>query len=62
MKACQIILLVLLGLSLFTGLWADVNGRRARKPYGFMGAVISVLLTAVLFWVHWKAGAFSLIW
>jgi hypothetical protein len=62
LKACQVILLILLVCNLFHGLWQDVNGRTARKPYGFGGAVVSVVVTALLFWVHVKAGAFSLLW
>lgn len=61
MKACQIILAALLVISFFFNLWTDFYGKKARSPDGFYGAVSTVILTAILGWIYWKAGAFSTI-
>jgi Na+/melibiose symporter-like transporter len=61
MKICQIIILVMLVAALFTNLWSDFHGRKDRKPYGFGGAVVTIILMALTFWCYKEAGAFSTI-
>lgn len=62
MKGCQIAILILLALAALRGFWQDVHGVEAREPYGFSGCVITVLTSALMAWVYWKAGAFSELW
>lgn len=59
MKACQIIIAILLVSKLFACLWIDINGREASKPHGFQGAVITIVVITGLTVLYWKAGAFS---
>ena len=58
---CQIILAILLVSGFFSALHADFNGRAARAPYGFPGAVMTILLIGIIVACYWKAGAFSLL-
>jgi hypothetical protein len=39
----------------------DCEGQKARDPEGFRGAVVSLLATALIFLLYWKAGALSLL-
>lgn len=57
--ACQIIVLLLIVIGFLAGLYQDFHGRCERKPYGFQGALVSIVLTLLLLIVNWKAGAFS---
>lgn len=59
MSICQIIILFLLALGFLRGLWIDFRGVKAREPYGFGGAIATVVITSLLFLCYWKAGAFS---
>lgn len=61
MHFAQLVILILLILSAFRSLYQDFNGAKAHEPYGFTGAVITVLITALIAWLYWKAGAFSLL-
>jgi len=45
--------------SLFTSLHSDFHGRKAKEPAGFLGAVSSLVLFALVWLLYWKAGAFS---
>ena len=62
MKGCQVAILILMAVGLLRGLWQDFNGVKGRGPYGFTGAVISIVVTAIMFWVYRTAGAFSELW
>lgn len=61
MKIAQYIVIFLLVMGLFWGLWQDFHGKKAREPYGFPGAVCTIVISALLFWCYYSAGAFSLI-
>jgi len=60
---CQmgIVLMLVLGLfhGLFHGLWLDTNGREAKPPGGFSGAVCTILSIAGMVALYYGAGAFS---
>jgi len=56
---CQVTLMVLLGVSALQLLYRDVNGRKAAPPQGFSGVVVTLLLTALVALIYYKAGAFS---
>lgn len=58
---CQILLAINLVMTLLALLWGDFHGRREREPAGFVGAVASLILFALLAAVYWKAGALSLL-
>lgn len=49
----------LLGVGFFGGLYRDFYGFKQRAPYGFSGAVMTILLTAAIAFVYYKAGAFG---
>lgn len=59
MKLCQIIILLLTVFGFLRALHMDFNGSKAREPYGFAGAVWTIILTALILLCYWKAGAFS---
>lgn len=59
MKECQIVIFILICAALFRGLWQDMYGIKEHKPFGFSGAVITVVMMAFTFWLYWKAGCFS---
>lgn len=59
MKLCQLIILALFVWGFFASLRSDFHGRKAREPYGFQGAVITVVLHGMMFFVYWVAGAFT---
>ena len=61
MKFCQILLLLLIAIGFFHSLYTDFNGVREKEPYGFAGAVGTVIVGLVLLLIYWKAGAFSLL-
>jgi hypothetical protein len=58
---CQWVILLTLVVALFYGLYTDFHGGRAGKPFGFSGAVITIVFTFVLFLLYWQAGAFTTI-
>ena len=51
----------MLSVSLFASLHADFYGRKAREPYGFVGAIVTLVLIGLFFLVYYKAGALSTI-
>lgn len=59
MKACQIILLLFAVSIFFQSLRIDFYGVKAKEPYGFSGAIATVILASLFFLLFWKAGAFS---
>jgi len=59
MKTAQIIVLVILILGFFVNLYRDIHGAEARKPLGFWGAIVSILVLVGLFCLYLQAGAFS---
>ena len=56
---CQILIVLQLVFIFFTSLHSDFNGSKGKPPYGYVGAVCSVVITALLALVYWGAGAFS---
>lgn len=58
---CQWLLLLLFFSGMFQTMYVDIEGRPERKPMGFPGVVITVLMHAVFFFVYLHAGTFSLI-
>ena len=59
MKILQIIILMILFINFLSGLYTDINGRKAKEPYGFMGALITIIFTIALFLLYYYAGAFN---
>ena len=59
MKACQIVIALLWVAALLIGVHKDIHGVKARPPNGFSGVVISLVVSALMAYVYWKAGAFS---
>jgi len=59
-EAAQIILVALLIMSFFIGLYRDINGRPAKEPEGFGGVVTSIILLAVVLLLYYFAGALSI--
>jgi len=60
-QVCQWLILIMLSVSLFASLHADFYGRKAREPYGFVGAIVTLVLIGLFFLVYYKAGALSTI-
>lgn len=58
---CQIVLLSFVVCNLFTMLHLDINGREAKKPGNFYDVIASLIVTALFFFVCFKAGAFSML-
>ena len=58
---CQLLLPAILAFSLFRLLKEDFNGREAKKPGGYKGAVATIIAILFLLLTYWKAGALSLI-
>lgn len=56
---CQWIVAGAVVANLFSMLRTAFHGRSARDPGGFPGAVVSILLTALLALLYWGAGAFD---
>lgn len=56
---CQWLMLVHLIALLFVGLYQDFNGRKAKEPFGFTGAVLTVVVTALMFVIYYAAGGFT---
>ena len=59
MKFCQIIIAILLLAGFLRILYTDFNGVKAREPAGFSGAIITLIVYALLALCYWHAGAFS---
>jgi len=59
MQFCQAVIFFMLLAGLFVGLYHDFYGKKAREPYGYSGAVVSILITVLLFVLYYHAGAFS---
>lgn len=59
MKICQYLILIIQILGFFWSLNADFNGRPAREPYGFDGAIATIVISVAIFFLYWGAGAFS---
>lgn len=57
--ACQIVLLLIVAYVLLVGLYQDTNGLNGKRPFGFIGAVVTIAITALLFLIFLGAGAFS---
>lgn len=58
---CQIVLLLLMAISMLFNMRNDINGRPAKEPDGFFGVVITMIVMAILIFIFYHAGAFSLI-
>lgn len=56
---CQILLLIISVIGFFGTLSTDFHGRTARQPYGFTGAVWTLILFAIGTVIYIGAGAFS---
>lgn len=56
---CQILIMVIGITSFFGTLHSDFNGRTAKTPFGFSGAVITITLFLIGTVVYVAAGAFS---
>lgn len=61
MNAAQWVVVLLHVLNFFAVLHQDFHGRKARTPSGYPGAVVTVILTALQFWLLYAAGLFSTI-
>lgn len=61
MKTGQIIILILTAIVFLRGLWTDFYGVKKREPYGFPGAIVTCIVTALVLLCYWKAGALSTI-
>ncbi len=61
MIVCQWIMFALLIFSAIHSLYVQVNGRKEQKPNGFAGAIASIIVSAGLALLYYKAGAFSAI-
>lgn len=57
--ACQILVVLLLGMGFFHGLYEDFEGRKAHEPWGFSGAIVTIVVTAVVVVLYACAGLFS---
>jgi len=62
MKTAQYVIAVFLVATLLRGLWTDMYGVKEHEPYGFSGAIMTLSITALMAWIYYTAGAFSLIW
>ncbi len=54
-------LLVLLAIRFLRTLRTDFEGRTAKEPEGFRGAIITIIAVTAIFLLYWCAGTFSLI-
>ncbi len=55
-KAAMWILFVQAVLGFFLSVWSDFNGRKARKPLGYGGFVVTVIVFGFLLWLYQGAG------
>lgn len=61
MIVAQWVLVMGFGLRWIFAMYEAVNGREALRPSGFWGVFLSTLAVAGAVWVHWKAGALSMV-
>ena len=59
MKAFQILICFFLTVGVLRMLYQDINGRDAKASTGFSGVVTTILITGLMFFVYYQAGAFS---
>lgn len=59
MKICQYVIAIQLVFSLFSSLHMDFYGRKAKEPFGFYGAVMTLVIMALVAWIYITAGVFS---
>jgi len=56
---CQILIVLFIVIGFFYGLYQDFHGRESREPYGYSGAIITIVVFALMFLVIFGAGALS---
>ena len=59
MNGWQIAVVVLMIWGFICMLSTDFNGTKAHKPFGFLGALVTLSIYVVLAYVFYKAGLFS---
>ena len=59
MNLAQILIALWMVITLLVCLHHDFNGRSAREPGGFSGAVTTLIIVALMVAILYKAGAFS---
>ena len=59
MNGWQIALVVLIIWGFICMLSTDLNGTKATKPHGFIGAMVTLSIYGVLVFIFYKAGLFS---
>jgi glucan phosphoethanolaminetransferase (alkaline phosphatase superfamily) len=56
---CQWLLVLLLAVSFFANVYQDFHGRPSRDAGGFVGFVVTCVVTVLILLVFFGAGAFS---
>ena len=59
---CQCVLVCLLLLIFLRGLWKAFHGVPAHEPYGFRGALVTIVATVLFALAMFGAGAFGGDW
>jgi len=62
MFACQLLVLVLFTLSFFKGMYTAVEGRKAEDGAGGVGAMIWIIIFALMLALEYGAGMFDKFW
>ena len=58
---CQITIAVLMTIGLFANIQEGIEGKDAKKPAGFGGAMKAVIHSAIVISLFYGAGSFSLL-
>jgi len=53
----QWLMALFVAASFFGSLWTDFNGRPAKRPYGFTGCMVTLVVCGLFFWSAWHLHA-----